>query len=281
MQTHEIKGGRFYPGDYNNYLIAGNLINAFAIGAVGSEDDFFLIGMEPFDESPMPLISGRVFDSEGALLFSLDKNNIINNQHNFTFHYGDNAGYAISDSTGKLILKVQTKFQKAIGKGNQEFESWITTITANLYNKKGELVFEANSGEPDERILAKTNLILGFSKPAGLPPRRAFALPIGNYSPADIEYIGFVLNNHADIKVPLRGDIEGQKIILDGKVLQDVNVSDCDVIIDKADIDLIGDNKFNNCKITFTGNAEFLYYIFTRFNNPSNESVTDNPFTPS
>jgi hypothetical protein len=32
---------QFMPGMYNNYLIAGNICNAFALGEIGSQDDFF------------------------------------------------------------------------------------------------------------------------------------------------------------------------------------------------------------------------------------------------
>jgi hypothetical protein len=47
---------QFMPGMYNNYLIAGNICNAFALGEIGSQDDFFLIGAEPEDESNYPFL---------------------------------------------------------------------------------------------------------------------------------------------------------------------------------------------------------------------------------
>jgi len=30
-------------GKYNNYLVGGNICNAFALGDLGSTDDFFLV----------------------------------------------------------------------------------------------------------------------------------------------------------------------------------------------------------------------------------------------
>ena len=58
-------------GKYNNYIIAGNVCDSFAIGEIGSTDDFYFIGTEPFDESPLPLLSGNVLDSNGELIFSI------------------------------------------------------------------------------------------------------------------------------------------------------------------------------------------------------------------
>ncbi|MCJ7549986.1 MAG: hypothetical protein MUQ30_09930, partial [Anaerolineae bacterium] len=40
----------FEIGAFNNYLIGGNVCNAFALGNLGSADDFFLVGAEPADE---------------------------------------------------------------------------------------------------------------------------------------------------------------------------------------------------------------------------------------
>jgi len=44
-------------GKYNNYLVGGNICNAFALGDLGSTDDFFLVGAEPLDESNYPLLT--------------------------------------------------------------------------------------------------------------------------------------------------------------------------------------------------------------------------------
>ena len=51
------------PGKYNNYLIGGNLCNAFALGEIGSLDDFFIVGAEPDDESNYPLITANILVS--------------------------------------------------------------------------------------------------------------------------------------------------------------------------------------------------------------------------
>ena len=55
----------FQPGKFNNYLIAGNICNAFVIGELGSQDDFFLVGAEPQEESVYPFLTGNVLDSAG------------------------------------------------------------------------------------------------------------------------------------------------------------------------------------------------------------------------
>ena len=47
-------------GKYNNYLVGGNVCNAFTLGDLGSTDDFFLVGAEPFYESNYPLLTGNI-----------------------------------------------------------------------------------------------------------------------------------------------------------------------------------------------------------------------------
>jgi hypothetical protein len=100
------------PGAFNNYVLAGNLCNAFALGEIGSRDDFFLIGAEPPDESSYPLLTGNVLDSEGQLLFRLVRNVLTINPGNCSKIIGDQIGYEIHDSAGALIFRVSSKFEQ-------------------------------------------------------------------------------------------------------------------------------------------------------------------------
>ena len=67
-------GNIIMPGQINNYLIAGNVCNAFVLGELGSRDDFFLVGAEPSTESNYPLLTGNILNSEGQVLFRLVRN---------------------------------------------------------------------------------------------------------------------------------------------------------------------------------------------------------------
>ena len=102
-------------GQYNNYLIAGNLANAFAIGNIGNPDDFYIVGLEPPDESSYPLINANIFDSEGTRLLTIANNVMIWNPNNCSKILGDALGYEIHDSAGVSIFKVETKFQPVDG----------------------------------------------------------------------------------------------------------------------------------------------------------------------
>src|SRR5688572_10974011 len=133
----------FIRGAYNNYLIGGNVCNAFALGNVGSPDDFFLIGAEPPDESSYPLLTGNVLDSEGNLLFRLVRNVLVVNPGHCSKLVGDSLGYEIHDGNGQSILKVHTSF-RPLHDGSES--CYVTTIAANFYDRAGERVFHATSG---------------------------------------------------------------------------------------------------------------------------------------
>ncbi len=134
-----IDGSTFNPGDDNNYIIAGNITNSFAMGSIGSVDNFFIMGIEPNRESSHPLISGNILDSEGNVLFRIVRNVFVFNPNNLHKIKGDGLGYEIRDSLDELILKVDTKFEynELLSR-----ESYITRITANFYDQEGNLVFE-------------------------------------------------------------------------------------------------------------------------------------------
>jgi len=249
--TSTLINNVFNPGVYNNYLIAGNITNAFAIGDIGSLDDFFIVGIEPSDESCYPLISGNILDSEGNTLFRLVKNILGFNPGNCSKIVGDMLGYEIHDSAGKLIFKIETKFETH---NNLNEDCFITKIKANFYNKKGELVFYANSGESDERIESNTNSVFGFSG-------GGFGIVQG-YKPEDREFLRYIFLSQAKINQPIRGLFEKQELKLDGKALQNATIKNCKLFVTEGDFILIGDNnKFDNCEFVFEGQARQLFDI--------------------
>ena len=205
----------FFPGRYNNYLIAGNICNAFAIGEIGSTDDFFLVGAEPTEESSFPLLTGNVLDSEGNVLFRLVRNVLVLNPGMCSKILGNQIGYEIHDSLGKLIFKVKTEFVNVPQIGNETF---VTTIAANFYNKSGELVFSANSGEENEQIESGTKTVFGYSG-------RVFGM--SNLNEIETSFARVVFDTQGTINELLTGKIENQEIILDGKVLIDVEIRNC------------------------------------------------------
>jgi hypothetical protein len=155
----------FAPGKYNNYLIGGNVCNAFALGELGSTNDFFLVGAEPAGESNYPILTGNVLDSEGNVLFRLVRNMLVINPGHCSKILSDYIGYEIHDGNRHLILKVETRFQKL---PNFDEECFVTTITANFFDQHGSLVFEAHSGGGNERIESRVKSAFGFTGGFGL-----------------------------------------------------------------------------------------------------------------
>jgi len=111
------------------------------------------------------LLTGNILDSEGNVLFRLVRNMLVINPGNCSKILGDHVGYEIHDGNGQLIFKVATRFE---GLPNSEEECFVTTISANFFNKNGELVFEAHSGDENERIESSVKSVFGFSGGFGL-----------------------------------------------------------------------------------------------------------------
>jgi hypothetical protein len=231
------------PGHYNNYAIAGNICNAFALGEVGSVDDFFLIGAEPRDESPFPLLTGNILDSEGNVLFRLVRNQLVINPGHCSRILGDHIGYEIHDSAGKLIFQVRAEFTKL---PTLDAECFITTISANFYDKNKNLVFEAQSGKSGEHIRANTKCVFGAAGQAlgiiaGLSDEKATVARIALATGGTVHQL-------------LTGTVTGEEVVLDGKILRDATLKDCTVIVRTGDFALLGAT-MDGCKIQFEGAA--------------------------
>jgi hypothetical protein len=235
---------QFMPGRYNNYLIAGNICNAFALGEIGSHDDFFLIGAEPEDESNYPLLSGNILDSEGNVLFRLVRNVLAINPGHCSRILGDHIGYEIHDSAGNLIFKVKTSFEKL---PNKDEESFVTTITSNFYNKDRQLVFSANSGEPNERIESHVKSAFGFSGGFGL---------VQGMDQQELDFTRLVLTTRGAIHQLISNDIVGEEVQLDGKMLFNARLSNCTVHVKTGQFSTYGQCGFENCKFVFHDAAE-------------------------
>jgi len=235
---------QFMPGEFNNYLIAGNVCNAFALGELGSQDDFFLVGAEPEEESSYPLLTGNILDSEGNVLFRLVRNVLVLNPGHCSRILGDHVGYEIHDSSGKLILKVRTLFEHLPGSVDKMF---VTTLAGSFYNKKGELVFLANSGEQDERIEANVKCAFGFIRGFGL---------VQGMSKEEIDFARVALSSRGAIHEPIRGYLDAKELTLDGKALIDARLTNCKIHVHTGDFATFGQCGFEHCEFVFHDAAE-------------------------
>ena len=236
----------FMKGKYNNYLIAGNVCNAFAIGEIGSSEDFFLVGAEPAEESNYPLLTGNFLDSEGNVLFRLVRNVLVVNPGHCSRILSDHVGYEICDSSGKLVLAVRTVFERLPGATEETF---VTTLKANCHDKSGKLVLQANSGEPDEELVTGTKCAIGFSPPGSFGVVQC----IGE---KERSFLACILMTRGVVHEQLTGCIEGGAISLDGKALVDCNLLNCTIDVARGEFVMLGKTKLENCKIKFSGMAQ-------------------------
>lgn len=233
----------FTPGRYNNYLVAGNLTNAFAMGDIGAQDDFFLVGAEPPDESIYPLLTGNVLDSEGQPLFKLVRNVLTINPGQCSKIVSDHVGYEIHDSAGNMVFKVETKFQKVAGM--EDGEGFITTLRGTLYDKHGAVAFAAHGGD-SEHLEANAKMALGFTG-------NSFAFSQG-MGARDTEIARSALLSSGEIHQVLTGDIDGATIQLDGTALIDARLTNCKIRVSTGRWYLRG-STFESCSFEFGGEA--------------------------
>lgn len=242
----------FMPGRYNNYLIAGNVCNAFALGEIGSTDDFFLVGAEPEEESNYPLLTGNILDSEGNLLFRLVRNVLMINPGSCSRIFGDQVGYEIHDAAGNLIFKARTVFEALPGETEEMF---VTTIAANFYNREGALVFQANSGEPGERINTNVKAAFGFSGGLGL---------VQGMSQEEVEFTRIILSTRGTVHQMVRGDVDGEDLSLDGKLLYNARITNCTIHVSTGDFAVLGSLALVGNRFAFEGAAENIRQLVTR-----------------
>jgi len=232
-------------GRFNNYLVGGNVCNAFTLGDLGSEEDFFLVGAEPVGESNYPLLTGNILDSEGNVLFRLVQNMLVINPGQCSKILSDHVGYEIHDGNGQLIFKVATRFEQLPRGGD---ECFVTTISANFFNKNGKLVFKAHSGDADERIESSVKSTFGYSGGFGL---------VQGLDKDAIDVARAMLSTGGAIRRVLTGPISGEDISLDGAALINAQIEKCTVRVSTGDFAVLGkNNSFEHCNFAFSGAAE-------------------------
>jgi len=245
----------FMMGKYNNYLVGGNICNAFALGELGSSDDFFLIGAEPFDESNYPLLTGNILDSEGNILFRLVRNILVINPGHCSKILSDHVGYEIHDGNGQLIFKVATRFEKLAGSNE---ECFVTTISANFYNKSGDLVFKAHSGDENDRIESSVKSVFGFSGGFGL---------VQGLNQDEMNVARAMLSTGGAIHKVLSGKIADTEVSLDGAALFNAHIDNCTVHVSTGEFIMLGKNNgFSNSKFAFSGAAENIRQLVLQLN---------------
>lgn len=250
-----LKHNVLIPGKYNNYLIGGNLCNAFALGEIGSLDDFFIVGAEPNDESNYPLITANILDSEGHVLFRIVKNILVFNPGHCSKILGDHIGYEIHDSAGHMVFRVSTRFEKL---EQLPEESYVTTIEANFFDKTKKLVFHAKSGGKEERIESFCKSAFGFSGGFGI---------VMGYSKDEIDILKIALITKGTINQILSGQHNGEEINLDGKYIHNAVLKNCTITVKEGDFIIGSNTTLDSSQFEFREKAGNIFNLVQLLNN--------------
>jgi hypothetical protein len=207
---------QFVPGQYHNYVIAGNVCNTFALGDVGSSEDFFLVSGEPVEESHYPLLTGTILDAEGHVVCRLARNVLVANPGHCSRIFANQIGYDIHDGNNHRIFRVRT-------------------------------VFARLPGVEDEYIDRTVKCAFGFS--------RVFGFAQGMHE-QELQVLRSVLQTRGAVHELVTGALDGQEIVLDGKALINAQITNCVVHVKTGAFAALGNVNFDHCRILFHDAAD-------------------------
>jgi hypothetical protein len=134
------------PAGHHNYSLGGELVSSFALGAVGAEDDLWLVAAEPPAEGPgasRALLSGRILDAFGRPLAVLEGNRLQEARRPAEVRETE-AGWQLL-SGGRVILEVETRASRAAGCA-------VSYVLGLLRDRRGAVRLESRGG-PDSPSL--------------------------------------------------------------------------------------------------------------------------------
>lgn len=225
----KLSGDATYRAADSNYVIGGNVCNAFAVGAIGADDDFFMIAARPRPESNYPLISGNFLDAGGRVLCKLERNVFVTNPGNCTKIFGERIGYEIRDANGSLLLRVSTRAEIL---PDQLHECWMTTVEGNFYDKDRNLVVESDAAEGGF-VETSIGCLMGFD---------GEVFGTNEHSTEERKHLaGISLLNYGKLFEPIYGTRENETIDLDGKALmKGALIQNCEVVVKNGTFALLG-----------------------------------------
>ena len=240
-------------GRINNYLIGGTVCNAFAMGNLGSADDFFLVAAEPLGESNFPMLTGNILDSEGTVLCRLVQNMLVSNPGKCSKILSDRVGYEIRDADGKLVLKVSTVFTRL---ASDSADCFVTTLSGSFYNKSKQVAFEATAGTADEKIDASLPHALGFTGRFGI---------VQKLSDDMLAVAALMLSSRGAVHQLITGAQNGKDIVLDGAALMNVTLTNCKIYLATGEFLPLGPLVMDGCTLHYGGIAANIRQFLVDF----------------
>jgi hypothetical protein len=232
-------------GDTNNYLVGGNVCNAFCLGEPCSQDDFFLVGAEPEPAAAAcPLVTGNLLDAAGQVLCRLVRNQIADNPGECTLRRADGLGYEISDRDGQLVLGVRSEWLKLPILTHSCF---VTTLSGRFYDRHGGLVLDAAGGRQIENVAEDAKLLMGFTGDG--------FLVASNTGPEDLSLAVLAVTSHGSVHRVLEGAIEDRNVLLDGALLRDAQLRNCTVLVSSGNFFFRNVTEISGCNFVFDGEA--------------------------
>lgn len=202
---------RICANTFCNYLIGGNVTNAFALGEVGSADDFFIVGAPPEEGVGYPLITANLLGAGGSPACRVVRNVLLENPAKCRRVVTEAGGYEILDAAGNPLLKVQSTWLATAGQ-------FVITLAGDFQNRKGD---------PSVSISAQG---LSFGK-APVPMAIGFlpnAFGMGlNLRPDLLEAAKWCLTTGGAVHRVVRGDIADRDFNLDGNLFFDATLRNC------------------------------------------------------
>jgi hypothetical protein len=242
-----IAANRMCANDFSNYHIGGNICNAFAIGEIGAPDDFFLVGAPATQVDDYPVLTGNFLDSEGNPLFRLVRNVLVVNPRNCSKMRGDHIGFEIQDGEGNSVFKVESLYENG---------AYRTIITGTFYGKGGHEVARADKGELSWNGIQK--MVMGFTG-------SGFGIVV-NLDDQEIEVAKWCIASSGEIHQILKGEIVGQNIDLDGKLLVDVTLRDCHARIISGNFMILGNLSMIETQVNYEGPAARIHMFAVAMN---------------
>jgi hypothetical protein len=230
------------------YFVGGNACNAFCLGNIGIEDDFFLVGAEADAETNYPMLTGNFFSSEGEFLFRLVRNVLTINPGQCSKIIGDHIGYQIRDSAGEEILTVRTTWTGMDGPSPK----LVTTLAGKFYDRSRKLVVHAKSGK-ESGVDLDTKMILGW--PTGF----------WTFKPTEVErmMLSIALATGGAVLRPMTGRIADMTIKLDGKFLWNVEITNCDIHVHSGNWRMEGKCHIHHNRIVYFDDARRIVELYS------------------
>ena len=155
------------PADHHNYVLEGQMVNAFAAGRIGAEDDFWLAGAEPAiqgEHAGRPRITGNILDAFGRRLVTLEGNRITFAARPSEIVRTDDGWRLVCG--GREVLRLETRPARAGG-------SALTYLHGMCKDRRGAVRLETRGAADNP------SLLLRGPHAYGLRPDDTFAMNEG------------------------------------------------------------------------------------------------------